>query len=88
MQVKPITPHEAGAEPPYWVLAALNHLIGKGWKGDHSIVHLGDVVSALGGHYDSKFLAFEDTYRAAGWKVEYHAPAIHEPYNPYWIFSA
>jgi len=37
--------------------------------------------------YDNRWLDVEDSYRAAGWKVEYDRPGYNETYKPTFTFT-
>jgi hypothetical protein len=80
---------------PDEVFATFNALIAQNIMHGRATVKQGDVVTRLvdGGLnrseiYARHWLDVEDSYREAGWKVEYDKPGYNETYEPFFVFSA
>lgn len=100
MTIKPISPKKIKQTFPDEVIQAFNNLLEA--KGNsRSITIYQDTaideilrVYKLAGKsitrnqiFDNHWLDVEDTYRKAGWKVEFDKPAYCESYKAYFVFS-
>lgn len=96
---KPITPaevvmHKTGAIAPE-VFDAINDLIARKWDGNEARVGQAEVVLAIQNRlrierheiFQRGYLDVEESYRAAGWHVEYDKPAYCETYEPFFTFK-
>src|SRR6185369_4399412 len=94
----PIRPEDVvaqkAAQLPEEVFEVFNELIARGWSGSYAVVQQDEVVRRLvergfdrGRVFAEHLLDVEDTYRAAGWKVEYDKPAYNETYPATFTFS-
>jgi hypothetical protein len=94
---QPITPKEAlqnfSPLPPE-VYDSFNELIQKALNGNRAVVYQNEaadlVCSKLGISrrelFDRRLLDVEQSYRAAGWKVEYDKPGYNESYEATFTF--
>jgi hypothetical protein len=97
--VKPITPKEVSKGKldsfPDKVIEAFNELIAKHWDGRESHFKQDEVVALIRRKMDmsssqifeNNWLDVEDTYRKAGWTVEYDSPAYCEDYPATFKFT-
>lgn len=85
---------------PSEVFEVFNRLIAANWNGTSSTVKQENVVTSLINYWASlrrgplersrifaeNWLDIEDSYRKAGWKVEYDKPGYNETYDANWTF--
>lgn len=90
--MRPITPQEVAkkkeATIPKFVLDAFDALIAEHYFDGRSVVLLKEVRERVGQVCKSEWFNVEDTYRAAGWKVEYDQPGYNESYPAKFTFIA
>ncbi len=97
---KPITPSEVGRAKtqriPAQVFDAFNDCISKSWDGRSASFTQNVVVEAIlermpdmtrSQLYEQRWLDVEDSYRAAGWEVEYDRPGYCETYAATFTFK-
>jgi len=88
MAVKPLSPEEARETLaiPDFVIEAINELIQENFTGRGSFILLRKqiverVSSKTQAEFDSRWLNFEEMYRAQGWRVERDSPGYNESYE-------
>ncbi len=96
---KPIGPDDVVAAKtealPAAVFDAWNALIAAAWTGSYAKVMQEDAAKALvkatgltrSEVFDSHYLDIEESYRAAGWTVEYDKPGYNESYAASFTFK-
>ena len=88
---------------PDGVIKSFNDCIASAWDGREAVFKQRDVVDCIeaecchdcdGDHLISRdeifkrgWLNIEETYRAAGWKVEFDKPCLHDHYEPFYRFT-
>lgn len=95
----PITPDEVQwvkkNSIPNEVIQIFNDLIATNWDGRRAVVLQKLAVAAIKQHlnctseeiFKNHWLDVEETFRTAGWKVEFDQPAYCESYEPSFTFS-
>lgn len=94
-KAKPITPEQIkpSVSIPNQVVETFNLLISANYRNGAARVLQKEIVNQLvaigfsrNRIFDEKLLDVEETYREAGWEVEYDKPGYNESYEPYFVF--
>jgi len=100
--MKAITPEECKEKAlPDFVIKSVNKCIQENYRKDSFVIYQDDLVKEIIKHIDSDesynikkqmifnnhWLDIEETYREAGWEVEYNKPGYNEGYPAYFKFS-
>lgn len=96
--VAPIRPSDVStvreASMPSIVFETFNKLIAKNFSGSLATVYQGAVIKLLTEQglsrsdiFANHWLDVEDSYRKAGWVVEYDKPGYNENYEAYFVFK-
>lgn len=80
---------------PEYVFNAFNHMIAKKWNGSSSSFTQDAVIDKICETqtvdrqylFSNNYLDVEDSYRKAGWVVEYDKPAYNETYEAMFTFK-
>lgn len=92
-KITPITPEECKRILPDFVIESVNECIKKNYRKNSFIITQHKLVDEILKHYttfphtifDNHWLDIEETYRKAGWKVEYKTSDNDD--SPYFEFS-
>lgn len=97
---KPITPGEVVSlktdSIPGAIFEAFNAMIAKHWDGHAASFEqravVAEILQRFGGTtsediFANKWLDVEESYRAAGWRVEYDRPGYNETYEARFTFT-
>ena len=98
-KIRPIRPSEVAKKKeiifPDAVFTAFNELIAQQFYNGSATIKQDDIVELMvkkglyrAEIYKRGWLNIEDTYRKAGWKVEYDKPGYNESYPATFTFSA
>jgi hypothetical protein len=93
--IEPLRPEEVAERHciPDEVIEVFNEMIVEGYSGTSAHIIQDDVVKRLTDRgmdvhdiFTKRWLDVEETYRQAGWDVEYDKPAYNESYRAFFIF--
>lgn len=91
--MRPISPDEIECHIPEFIIQAANKLISQHYDGSRSgfrlneLMHEARALAPDGFQFKSWMWNIEETYRKAGWKVEYDQPGYNESYPATFTFT-
>ena len=97
--VEPISPCDLKLFIPDFIITAVNQLISEKWDGEEAFIKQNEILNIVctSEKDDGKptreevfkrhWLDIEDTYRNAGWYVDYSKPGYNESYEAYFVFK-